>query len=102
MLPTRYSITSKALIAIAVGSLWFGPATLGQVQISAPDTTATYEESLVIPILIDDISGVLAVEVSLVYDVDLLVPNGVTSASTFTDAGIYRPIREVVRAGSTL
>ena len=85
MLPTRYSIASKALIAIAVVSLWFGPAALGQVQVSAPDTTATYEESLVIPILIDDISGVLAVEVSLVYDANLLVPNGVTSASTFTD-----------------
>ena len=60
------------------------------VTVSVPTVTATYNQALTIPVSISEASGLVAAEVTVEYDTDLLtlvtpVPAGVTSTGTLTD-----------------
>ena len=60
------------------------------VVVSVPTVTATYNQALTIPVSISDASSLVAAEVTVEYDTDLLTlvtpaPGGVTSTGTLTD-----------------
>ena len=60
------------------------------VEVSVPTVTATYNQALTIPVSISEASGIIAAEVTVEYDTDLLTlvtppPAGVTSTGTLTD-----------------
>ena len=55
------------------------------VEVSVPTVTATYNQALTIPVSISDATGIVAGEVTLEYDTDLLTLNNVSSAGTLSD-----------------
>ena len=60
------------------------------VEVSLPTVTATYNQALTIPVSISDASSLVAAEVTVEYDTDLLTlvtpaPAGVSSTGTLTD-----------------
>ena len=58
------------------------------VELSVPDTTATYDESLVVPVRVDSTNGLKMAEVDLhlTFDSDLLTFNTVLDAGTLLNA----------------
>ena len=55
------------------------------VEVSLPSVTATYNQALTIPVSISDATGIIAGEVFVEYDTDLLTLVGVSSVGTLSD-----------------
>ena len=55
------------------------------VTVSVPAVTATYNQALVIPVSIDNATGIISGELTVEYDTDLLTFSSVSSTGTLTD-----------------
>jgi len=65
------------------------------IAVSAPDLTAAYNQSLTVPISIDNATGIISAEVFLEYDTALLTLSGVSSAGTLSDGWSVQTNTEV-------
>ena len=55
------------------------------VDVTAPDLTATYNAAVTVPITLGEAVGLVAAEIFLEYDTSLLTFNGINSVGTLTD-----------------